>query len=68
LQVTDDGSGFAPRENGHRGIGLKIMAYRARTIGGTLRIGANSPKGTVVTCHLDPHAGAATIPDSIVYE
>jgi signal transduction histidine kinase len=68
LRVSDDGSGFRPRENGHRGIGLKIMAYRARTIGGILRIGANSPKGTVVTCDIDPHASAAAIPDSIVYE
>ena len=68
LRVADDGSGLRLRENGHRGIGLKIMAYRARTIGGILRIGANSPQGTVVTCMIDSHTNTAAIPDSIVYE
>ena len=32
------------------GMGLNIMRYRARVIGGTLEIYPNSPTGTVVAC------------------
>ena len=36
----DDGSGFDPDSRGHPGgMGLHIMNYRARSIGGTVRIG-----------------------------
>ena len=57
LRVSDDGVGFV----GHGGIGsgagpsaggmgLNIMRYRARTLGGTLEIYPNTPTGTVVAC------------------
>jgi len=68
LRVIDDGSGFRAAHTGRNGIGLKIMAYRARTIGGVLKIGANSPHGTVVSCLIDQDAGAGFISDSILYE
>jgi len=53
LRISDDGTGFDPTGTGNSGMGLNIMQYRARTIGGTLEINANSPTGTVVTCTID---------------
>lgn len=49
LRVADDGCGFDPRAS-RSGMGLHIMAYRARTIGGLLKIEPGSPRGTVVSC------------------
>ena len=50
LAIRDDGVGI--RETAHRptGIGLETMAYRARLIGGTLRVQRRAPRGTLVTC------------------
>jgi len=50
LRVSDDGFGFIPAITEGKGIGLSIMRYRARTIGGTLEIQPNSPTGTVIAC------------------
>ena len=52
LRVSDDGIGFDAARSARRGMGLNIMRYRARTIGGTLEIQPNSPSGTVVVCTL----------------
>ena len=49
LRVSDDGTGFE-RGAVTGGMGLNIMRYRARTLGGTLEIYPNSPTGTVVSC------------------
>ena len=50
LIIQDNGKGLQPSENGARGLGLRIMAYRASLIGGKL-ITENSPEGgTRVTC------------------
>jgi PAS domain S-box-containing protein len=49
LCVTDDGAGFNP-EAKMDGLGLRIMHYRARRIGGTLDIKAPEGGGTRVTC------------------
>ncbi len=49
LRVSDDGTGFE-RGAVTGGMGLNIMRYRARTLGGTLEIYPNSPTGTVVAC------------------
>ena len=50
LRVSDDGVGFVPSITEKKGMGLSIMRYRARTIGGGLEIQPNSPGGTVVAC------------------
>jgi signal transduction histidine kinase len=50
LRVSDDGIGFSPPVIQRKGMGLSIMRYRARTIGGELEIQSNSPTGTVVAC------------------
>lgn len=50
LKVANDGKDFPRRLAGKKGIGLKIMKYRAKMIGGKLDIGRGRKGGTVVTC------------------
>lgn len=54
LSIADDGVGLKPKAKARRrpGMGLHIMDYRARSIGGQLRLAANSPRGTRVTCSI----------------
>ena len=57
LRVSDDGRGFdAAGSGGRGGMGLNIMRYRARVIGGTLEVYPNTPTGTVVACTVQPGA------------
>ena len=49
LSVSDDGTGFSP-ESRVDGLGLRIMNYRARRIGGSLEVTASPQGGTRVTC------------------
>lgn len=65
LSVVDDGQGVQ-RPPSHRGMGLAIMDYRARTIGGHLKIGPGPQRGTAVTCILPRHitTGSAESRDS----
>lgn len=50
LTIEDDGVGIPARGRHGGGLGLRIMDYRARTIGGTLTIEPGAGRGTVVTC------------------
>jgi two-component system, LuxR family, sensor kinase FixL len=51
LRVEDDGRGIQPKASQDRaGMGLHIMDYRARSIGGTVRIGRRPRGGTRVLC------------------
>jgi two-component system CheB/CheR fusion protein len=50
LTVQDDGVGFDVAGDHGSGMGLGIMRYRARMIGGTLSVESTSGKGTTVTC------------------
>lgn len=50
LQVRDDGSGFDEEDAMDAGMGVRIMNYRARIVGGTLDITTTLGEGTVVTC------------------
>ncbi len=49
LNVTDDGTGFFPPAK-RDGLGLRIMQYRARRVGGVLEVETNNKGGTRVTC------------------
>ena len=53
LAIKDDGRGIEAAPERSPGMGLHIMDYRARSIGGSLRILGDST-GTVVTCRI-PH-------------
>ena len=59
LAVQDDGVGLPHGAPHHGGMGLKIMNYRANTIGGSLRIQSPSDGGTHVTC-IVRHASLAS--------
>ncbi len=50
LKVTDDGRGLPVTRQEKAGLGLHIMDYRARTIGGSLRISRGRRAGTSVSC------------------
>jgi PAS domain S-box-containing protein len=52
LSVTDDGVGFQSEPSSARGLGLPIMNYRARSIGGRLEIESQKKGGTRVACYL----------------
>jgi signal transduction histidine kinase len=52
LQVRDDGIGITGRKSD--GLGLRIMMYRAVSIGATLAIEPAAAGGTTVTCTLSP--------------
>lgn len=53
LRVVDNGCGFKQAETGEHGLGLRIMPYRAATIGAVLTISDAAGGGTVVECKLD---------------
>jgi PAS domain S-box-containing protein len=51
LTVEDDGAGLsAAKRKKATGMGLHIMAYRARAIGGTLHLGPGPRGGMLVSC------------------
>ena len=49
LKIKDNGHGMPAAAPG-KGMGLRIMSYRARMIGSSLQIECDAKKGTVVTC------------------
>jgi len=51
LRITDDGKGFKNIAGRAGGMGLHIMDYRARSVGGDLSI-SSQPGETAVTCKL----------------
>ncbi|HEX3625311.1 MAG TPA: PAS domain S-box protein [Verrucomicrobiae bacterium] len=54
LSVQDDGSGFEPGNGSSKGMGVRIMQYRARTIGATLDLKSAPGNGTRITCIFYP--------------
>jgi two-component system sensor kinase FixL len=52
LKVANDGKDFPRILAKKKGIGLKIMKYRAKTIGGMLDVDRGRKGGTIVTCTL----------------
>ncbi len=50
LTVADNGVGLPPGAKNSGGMGLRIMHYRARTIGGKLTVVPGPKKGTKVLC------------------
>ncbi len=64
LQVRDDGSGFETTALDDAGMGIRIMNYRARIIGGTLDLSSTLGTGTTVTCTLPRTASTSDAPAS----
>jgi PAS domain S-box-containing protein len=55
LQIKNDGVPFPVDREPNNRMGLRIMNYRARTVGGTFEIGPDGDSGTLVTCVLPYH-------------
>jgi PAS domain S-box-containing protein len=56
MDVRDDGTGMPP-DTSSTGMGLRIMGYRARMIGASLRVHPSEQGGTTVTCLFDANTG-----------
>jgi PAS domain S-box-containing protein len=54
LTIADDGCGLPLGSGQDRGLGLSMMRYRARMIGGDLKITSAAGQGTRITCEM-PH-------------
>jgi PAS domain S-box-containing protein len=50
LTIHDDGAGISDAAGSSLGMGLHIMSYRARMIGGSLEVGRAADGGTLVKC------------------
>jgi PAS domain S-box-containing protein len=50
LRIEDNGHGFNPAVHQSKGLGLRIMHYRAQMMAGSLRIESARARGTVVSC------------------
>ena len=50
LSIQDDGYGIGTIAPGNKGMGLHLMNYRARMIGGSLDVRPVAAGGTIVTC------------------
>ena len=49
LRIEDNGGGFNPSIQS-KGLGLRIMHYRAQMMAGSLRIESARTRGTIVSC------------------
>jgi PAS domain S-box-containing protein len=50
LSIQDDGSGIPKIAPGNKGMGMHLMNYRARMVGGSLEVRRAETGGTVVAC------------------
>jgi len=60
LRVQDDGVGFPDMEHEGPGMGIHIMRYRARIVGGTLDISSRPGSGTTVTFTLPQRTASSS--------
>ena len=63
LVIEDDGRGFT--RSGQRGLGLHIMDYRARLMGGQLVVNSKPEQGTRIVCNVDCGITTGEIGESI---
>jgi PAS domain S-box-containing protein len=50
LRIEDNGTGFNPAVHHSKGLGLRIMHYRAQMMAGSLRIESARTRGCVISC------------------
>jgi len=65
LRIDNDGIPFPTSYQPSNRMGLRIMNYRAHTIGGTLDIRPNGQSGTIVTCELPYENGSRARPGAL---
>ncbi len=61
LSITDDGIGLPEQAMDATGMGLKIMRYRARMLGGEVHFERAQPTGTRVICECPMEIGAPMV-------
>jgi PAS domain S-box-containing protein len=61
LTIRDDGKGFQPQQETGKGMGLRIMQYRAATIGATLLVQRQTAGGVAVVCFLPKPEKSRTV-------
>jgi signal transduction histidine kinase len=59
LTIQDDGYGIGDVVPGNKGMGLHLMSYRARVVGGSLEVRPVATGGTMVTCLFPAHEDAS---------
>ncbi len=64
LSIEDDGEGLPEDLTAVRGLGLRIMAYRAGMIGGSFSIEPAPTGGTIVTCAIPTSPGSDASPEA----
>jgi len=63
VSIDDDGCGIEARAASvANGLGLQLMRYRARLMGGSLNITDQSDRGLLVVCRVPTRASVATVP------
>jgi signal transduction histidine kinase len=73
LGVKDDGVGLREAPHNHKGMGIRVMQYRAGMVGGSLVVQRDPAGGTSVICSLRaddmlanlPAKGSSAIPESV---
>jgi two-component system CheB/CheR fusion protein len=50
LRIENDGSGLPENATNCSGMGMQIMSYRARMIGGSLTVKSSGISGVTITC------------------
>lgn len=61
LTVRDNGRGLPANWSEHGGLGLAMMRYRARIVGGALELRRNVPCGTIVSCSFQKRLARAVV-------
>jgi len=59
LTVEDNGKGLSDSDRSRKGLGLRIMAYRASLIGGDLKLEKGPEGGTRIVCFVPPEKTSA---------
>jgi PAS domain S-box-containing protein len=57
LTIDDDGEGFSKKSSPGKGMGLRIMHYRAAMVNGSVSIEPNKSGGVTVSCAVPPQPG-----------
>jgi PAS domain S-box-containing protein len=65
LTIQDDGCGIGNAAPGNKGMGLHLMNYRARIIGGSLEVQRAAAGGTVVACLFPVSASVSVLSSSL---
>lgn len=61
IKIEDNGTGFPENWDKHKGLGVRIMQFRARLIGANLEIDTSSLGGAAIICVIFPVGSTYTL-------